>query len=31
MDTMNLSPTVYNKINIHIGGAYGDKKATLKR
>ena len=31
MDTMNLSPTVYNKINIHIGGAYGDKQATLKR
>ena len=31
MDTMNLSPTVYNKINIHIGGAYGDKKATLER
>ena len=31
MDTMNLSATVYNKINIHIGGAYGDKQATLKR
>ena len=31
MDTMNLSPTVYNKIKIHIGGAYGDKQATLKR
>ena len=31
MDTMNLSPTVYNKINIHIGGAYGDKQATLDR
>ena len=31
MDTMNLSPTVYNKINIHIGGSYGDKQATLKR
>ena len=31
MDTMNLSATVYNKINIHIAGAYGDKQATLKR
>jgi UV DNA damage endonuclease len=31
MDIMGLSATVYNKINIHIGGAYGDKKATLER
>ena len=31
MDLMGLSATVYNKINIHIGGAYGDKKATLER
>jgi len=31
MDTMNLSATVYNKINIHIAGAYGDKQATLDR
>jgi len=31
MDMMGLSATVYNKINIHIGGAYGDKQATLKR
>ena len=31
MDLMGLSATVYNKINIHIGGAYGDKQATLKR
>ena len=31
MDLMGLSTTVYNKINIHIGGAYGDKQATLKR
>ena len=31
MDIMGLSATVYNKINIHVGGAYGDKEATLKR
>jgi len=31
MDMMGLSNTVYNKINIHVGGAYGDKEATLKR
>jgi UV DNA damage endonuclease len=31
MDLMGLSATVYNKINIHIGGAYGDKQATLDR
>jgi len=31
MDLMGLSATVYNKINIHVGGAYGDKQATLKR
>ena len=31
MYMMGLSATVYNKINIHIGGAYGDKQATLKR
>tara|TARA_R110001592_G_scaffold34886_1_gene119347 strand:- start:938 stop:1684 length:747 start_codon:yes stop_codon:yes gene_type:complete len=31
MDIIGLSTTVYNKINIHVGGAYGDKEATLKR
>jgi UV DNA damage endonuclease len=31
MDIMGLTITPYNKINIHIGGAYGDKQATLKR
>jgi UV DNA damage endonuclease len=31
MDLIGLSATVYNKINIHVGGAYGDKEATLKR
>ena len=30
-DMMELSQTVYNKINIHIGGVYGDKKATAER
>ena len=30
-DMMNLSRTPYNKINIHIGGAYGDKKQSMKR
>ena len=31
MNIMGLSRTHYNKINIHIGGAYGDKQATLNR
>lgn len=30
-DIMRLSATHWNKINIHIGGAYGDKEATVKR
>tara|TARA_A100001011_G_scaffold11552_1_gene12660 strand:+ start:8239 stop:9177 length:939 start_codon:yes stop_codon:yes gene_type:complete len=30
-DLMNLSRTPYNKINIHIGGAYNDKKSALTR
>jgi len=30
-DLMGFDPSPYNKINIHIGGAYGDKPATAKR
>ena len=30
-DLMNLTRTPYNKINIHIGGAYGDKPSAMKR
>ena len=30
-DLMGLAPSHWNKINIHVGGAYGDKQQTLKR
>ena len=30
-DLMNLSRTPYNKINIHIGGAYGNKVSAMER
>jgi UV DNA damage endonuclease len=30
-DMMNLQTSPWNKINIHVGGAYGDKVETLKR
>jgi UV DNA damage endonuclease len=31
MDLMELEETQHNKINIHVGGAYGDKESALKR
>jgi UV DNA damage endonuclease len=30
MDILELSHTPYNKINIHVGGAYGDKDRAIK-
>ncbi|KAB7731054.1 UV DNA damage repair endonuclease UvsE [Rudanella paleaurantiibacter] len=30
-DLMGLTPSHWNKINIHAGGTYGDKAATLSR
>ena len=30
-DLMNLPASHWNKINIHVGGAYGDKTETLER
>lgn len=30
-DLMGLTPSHWNKINIHVGGTYGDKQASLVR
>ena len=31
LDLMGYEPSHWNKINIHIGGVYGDKEGTLDR
>lgn len=31
MDLIGLSTTPYNKINIHVGGVYGDKQSAMDR
>jgi UV DNA damage endonuclease len=31
MDMIGLSTTPYNKINIHVGGVYGDKQSAMER
>ena len=30
-DLMGFKPSNYNKVNIHVGGFYGDKEGTLER
>ena len=30
-DLMGFEPSHWNKINIHIGGTYGDKAAAMQR
>lgn len=31
LDLMGYEPSHWNKVNIHIGGVYGDKESTLER